>query len=515
MEQSIAYQYDAFGNRVSESVTRGGITLGTVFAYDGWNPAKAGSEGNSGFAIWGEFAAGPVGFEFITTRFLDGDSVDQVFARIDSALGPAWLLADKLGSIRDVTDGTGALRDNIQYNAFGQVTSQTQYSSGGSPTPTTPQNDQWSGLYSYAGMVRDAATGLYHDDARDYSSIMGRFVEQDPMGFAAGDSNLYRYVNNAPTDGTDPSGEYLWASQNSTAADVQKWLANDQSGFIKSEGPGIKTIVAEQKGRFFLVPTDISQVQKELNNPRWSSFDKKLITALYSPRYDLQVYWKSNNNDGVFADTAGNKWDLRSYGFDPPADPLNVRGSSFVFPGDGGSKQIDSLGARSPSNAELIGAGGYPPGSGAKMPTADEEATQLNRFRLSEAYPIWIRILGGDLTKRKSIRDDLITGLNQIKTCIAMLSDHFSDVEAFVRLTDRRLLQPLLVGNNRLFYIERMQRIIQHVTAGGNSAGIQIGINNSAGPGAAPGAMQLRCRLFPAELIFTRSFGPSPISQRC
>ena len=28
----------------------------------------------------------------------------------------------------------------------------------------------------------------------------------DPLGFDAGDSNLYRYVNNAPTNGTDPSG---------------------------------------------------------------------------------------------------------------------------------------------------------------------------------------------------------------------------------------------------------------------------------------------------------------------
>jgi hypothetical protein len=29
----------------------------------------------------------------------------------------------------------------------------------------------------------------------------------DPLGFDAGDSNLSRYVNNAPTNGTDPSGE--------------------------------------------------------------------------------------------------------------------------------------------------------------------------------------------------------------------------------------------------------------------------------------------------------------------
>lgn len=29
---------------------------------------------------------------------------------------------------------------------------------------------------------------------------------QDPLGFAAGDANLYRYVGNSPTNFTDPSG---------------------------------------------------------------------------------------------------------------------------------------------------------------------------------------------------------------------------------------------------------------------------------------------------------------------
>ena len=34
----------------------------------------------------------------------------------------------------------------------------------------------------------------------------GGGFSQDPLGFDAGDSNLYRYVNNQPTDKTDPSG---------------------------------------------------------------------------------------------------------------------------------------------------------------------------------------------------------------------------------------------------------------------------------------------------------------------
>jgi hypothetical protein len=39
-----------------------------------------------------------------------------------------------------------------------------------------------------------------------YDPTVGRWLEEDPMGFNAGDSNLYRYVENNPTDATDPSG---------------------------------------------------------------------------------------------------------------------------------------------------------------------------------------------------------------------------------------------------------------------------------------------------------------------
>lgn len=39
-----------------------------------------------------------------------------------------------------------------------------------------------------------------------YDSRIGRFLQEDPEGFEAGDANLYRYVNNSPTMATDPSG---------------------------------------------------------------------------------------------------------------------------------------------------------------------------------------------------------------------------------------------------------------------------------------------------------------------
>jgi RHS repeat-associated protein len=41
-----------------------------------------------------------------------------------------------------------------------------------------------------------------------FSPSLGRWLQQDPIGFDAGDSNLYRYVGNGPTDRNDPSGEF-------------------------------------------------------------------------------------------------------------------------------------------------------------------------------------------------------------------------------------------------------------------------------------------------------------------
>jgi len=39
-----------------------------------------------------------------------------------------------------------------------------------------------------------------------FDPSIGKWISQDPEGFAAGDGNLYRYVGNDPTNGVDPSG---------------------------------------------------------------------------------------------------------------------------------------------------------------------------------------------------------------------------------------------------------------------------------------------------------------------
>lgn len=37
----------------------------------------------------------------------------------------------------------------------------------------------------------------------------GRFISEDPISFAGGDANLYRYAGNSPDNATDPSGMYV------------------------------------------------------------------------------------------------------------------------------------------------------------------------------------------------------------------------------------------------------------------------------------------------------------------
>jgi RHS repeat-associated protein len=103
-----------------------------------------------------------------------------------------------LGSVRKIIDNMGAVKDAIVYDAFGNIVSETDSTK--------------RGLYSSTGREFDVETQLRYHRARYYDPVTARWTSQDPMGFDAGDSNLYRYVNNRPTDNSDPSGQILDAS---------------------------------------------------------------------------------------------------------------------------------------------------------------------------------------------------------------------------------------------------------------------------------------------------------------
>src|SRR5262245_6790788 len=61
----------------------------------------------------------------------------------------------------------------------------------------------------YAATYRNtyhSAFDFYEYRARPYHPFLGRFMSEDPKGFAAGDVNLFRYVGNDPVNRVDPMG---------------------------------------------------------------------------------------------------------------------------------------------------------------------------------------------------------------------------------------------------------------------------------------------------------------------
>jgi len=126
-----------------------------------------------------------------SVRYLQGPGVDQTLAQEGNGQ-TSWMLTDHLGTVRDLVNNSGTVVNHFTYDSFGQVLNSTV---GGVDT-----------RYKYTGREFDTETGLYYYRARYFDASVGRFIGQDPIGFSAGDSNLYRYVANSPLTATDPSG---------------------------------------------------------------------------------------------------------------------------------------------------------------------------------------------------------------------------------------------------------------------------------------------------------------------
>ena len=96
----------------------------------------------------------------------------------------------------------GSVINRFIYTPFGE--SETLDASWQTPPAGSAPATPWSHLFQ--GLRFTDVTGLAYVRNRDYSASLGRFIELDPIGFAAGDNNWYRFVGNSPTGRTDPSG---------------------------------------------------------------------------------------------------------------------------------------------------------------------------------------------------------------------------------------------------------------------------------------------------------------------
>jgi len=105
--------------------------------------------------------------------------------------------ADGLGSIRLLTDETGAVTDSFEYTAFGELLNHV----GPDAQP-----------YQFAGEPFEPNAGFYYNRARWLDPSAGRFVSVDPFdGVARQPRSLhaYLYASVNPVTFSDPSGEFF------------------------------------------------------------------------------------------------------------------------------------------------------------------------------------------------------------------------------------------------------------------------------------------------------------------
>ena len=113
---------------------------------------------------------------------------------------------DAIGSVRMVTDASGAVVARYDYLPFGE------------PWPATPPNPN-PDVRQFTGKGRDTETGLDYFGARYYASQTGRFTTVDPVldiDQALVDPqrwNRYTYVRNNPFRYVDPDGRALVSVQ--------------------------------------------------------------------------------------------------------------------------------------------------------------------------------------------------------------------------------------------------------------------------------------------------------------
>lgn len=135
---------------------------------------------------------------------VDGKAIDEILMRTDNVLAQTFYYQqDHEGSITHVTNSSGALAERYRYDAFGAP---TIFDLSGIPVPVSGLGNR----FMFTGREYATKFAIYEYRARAYHPALGRFMSEDPIGFSAGDYNLFRYVGNDPLDKTDPMGLLSW-----------------------------------------------------------------------------------------------------------------------------------------------------------------------------------------------------------------------------------------------------------------------------------------------------------------
>ena len=175
-------------NARNQLTTISGPGLSASFVYDGLGrrTSKTVNSTTTGYWYDGRDILADLSGSTPTATYIRSLSIDEPFIR--KGASDEFFQTDALGGSLALTDTTGVAQATYTYESFGKTTI-----TGTSANP-----------FQYTGRENDG-TGLYFYRQRYYSSVLQRFLSQDPIGLLGG-VNFYRYVLNNPLSFTDPLG---------------------------------------------------------------------------------------------------------------------------------------------------------------------------------------------------------------------------------------------------------------------------------------------------------------------
>ena len=122
----------------------------------------------------------------------EGGLDELTYRRIgDDASQDRYVLRGANNNVVALTDANQQIVTQYRYEPYGATT----------PVGAADLNPQ-----QYTGRENDGA-GLYYYRNRYYSPGTARFISEDPIGYASGQTNAYAYVSGNPVQFTDPFGE--------------------------------------------------------------------------------------------------------------------------------------------------------------------------------------------------------------------------------------------------------------------------------------------------------------------
>jgi RHS repeat-associated protein len=204
---SITYVFDALGRRVAERRfdAANAQTGGLNFHYDGEEVAHEAEVNAANVVTTGRWTTHSDGVDDLLAVTLHaGTGPSSPTAFLSGPAAPSnvsyYYQTDHQGSVRALTNQSGAVTNSYAYDSYGTALESVE---------------SLAQRFRYTGREYDALTELYHYRARAYDPDTARFLQEDPLGFDAGDLNVYRYVSSNPANWADPFGKN--ASQNYVA----------------------------------------------------------------------------------------------------------------------------------------------------------------------------------------------------------------------------------------------------------------------------------------------------------